>query len=884
MKRSKIRLILAVLLSGLLLSFAWPEHGFAGLLFIALVPLLFAEDFISRHREQFGKFAVLFYSYPAFFVWNMLTTWWIVNSTLMGAVMAIVLNSLFMAIVFQVWSWAKRRLLTRLAGYVALLSFWMAFEYLHLNWILAWPWLNLGNGFAAYHKWIQWYEYTGAMGGTLWVLVGNIIVFESIKAAESEKRKMKISLPRCFISRYFLILFLWIGLPITISYIIYGSYREKSDPVHFVVVQPNLDPYSEQYSLPPRTVIGKIMDLAGPLLDTTTNFLVAPESAIQESMWEDDVGSFVSIPLLKSVLQQYPELNILIGGSTFKEFLPGEPLSRSARKFSRSEGYYDAFNTAILINSSDSLQLYHKSKLTPGVEALPSFHGFKWLENFALDLGGTVGSLGTDPLRKVYSTTATVPVSPAICYESVFGEFFATFVKNGAQVMIIITNDGWWGETPGYRQHFAFSRLRAIETRRCIARSANTGISAFINQRGDATDVTRYWFPAAIRGTLNANRDNTFYVRHGDYLARIATGLTAILLIIAFIVHIFGRRLRGTWGGQFLLCTFAVQLTVILILYSGCNQPGKGPSVKAKPKPFVAADIPVFNADTAYAYVKAQVDFGPRVNNSKAHDRCGEYLAKLLKKTTPEVVSQQGVAEAFDGTPLRFRNLIASYGPPGNNRILLGAHWDSRPFADHDPDPARQNQWIDGANDGASGVGVLLEVARHLARKTPPVGVDIIFFDAEDYGPPESLQTSRSTGDEWGLGSQYWAKNPHRPDYYARYGILLDMVGAADATFLMEGISMEYAPDIVRKVWDYGNQIGYSAYFLYQRGGYVTDDHYYVIRDRHIPMIDIIHLDPLTPNGMYKHWHTVDDNLEKIAPNTLKAVGQTLLTVIYSEK
>ncbi|MFH1936578.1 MAG: apolipoprotein N-acyltransferase, partial [Bacteroidota bacterium] len=185
---------------------------------------------------------------------------------------------------------------------------------------------------------------------------------------------------------------------------------------------------------------------------------------------------------------------------------------------------------------------YHKSKLTPGVEALPSFRGFKWLERFALDLGGTVGSLGTDDHRKVYATVKAVPVSPIICYESVFGEFFAEFIKNGAEVMIIITNDGWWGNTPGHRQHFVFAHLRAIETRRGIARSANTGISAFIDQRGDTFDVTGYWVPAAIKGTLNANSAITFYVRHGDYIARIAVGLTAVLLVIALVFAIFAGR------------------------------------------------------------------------------------------------------------------------------------------------------------------------------------------------------------------------------------------------------------------------------------------------------------------------------------------------------
>ncbi|MBE0646529.1 MAG: M28 family peptidase [Bacteroidales bacterium] len=324
-------------------------------------------------------------------------------------------------------------------------------------------------------------------------------------------------------------------------------------------------------------------------------------------------------------------------------------------------------------------------------------------------------------------------------------------------------------------------------------------------------------------------------------------------------------------------------LTVGIIL-TGCNQSGKNTASTEKSKPYIASDIPVFSADSAFTFVATQVDFGPRVNNTKAHDACAAFLTAKLREYSQEVVVQSGTVTAFDGTLLKFQNLIASFGPSGNNRILLGAHWDSRPYADHDPDEANFYQAIDGANDGASGVGVLLEVARQLRLKAPPIGVDIIFFDAEDYGPPEALQEGLNSGDFWGLGSQYWAKNPHLPDYYAKYGILLDMVGAAGATFLMEGVSMEHAPQVVKKVWDIGGMIGYSSYFLFQRGGYITDDHYYVIRDRGIPMIDIIHLDHTSETGMYKHWHTVDDSLDKIDPGTLQAVGQTLLTVIYSEK
>jgi apolipoprotein N-acyltransferase len=226
---------------------------------------------------------------------------------------------------------------------------------------------------------------------------------------------------------------------------------------------------------------------------------------------------------------------MLVGGSTFYQLGHGEKPARWARKFTDTGGFYYAYNAAIMLNSRDSLQLYHKSKLTPGVEILPSFKGFKWLENYAIDLGGTVGSLGMDVQRKVYTTVGSVRVAPVICYESIFGEFFSEFVRNGAEVMIIITNDGWWGNTAGHRQHYSFAHLRAIETRRSIARSANTGISAFIDQRGDEHQRTGYWVPAVIKGTVNANDRVTFYARHGDYLARFFSYLAVAILFVATV-------------------------------------------------------------------------------------------------------------------------------------------------------------------------------------------------------------------------------------------------------------------------------------------------------------------------------------------------------------
>ncbi len=289
---------------------------------------------------------------------------------------------------------------------------------------------------------------------------------------------------------------------------------------------------------------------------------------------------------------------------------------------------------------------------------------------------------------------------------------------------------------------------------------------------------------------------------------------------------------------------------------------------------------PDFNPDSAFYFIEKQVEFGPRVPNTPAHQSCGKYLVETLRNMGLQVIEQDFIATAFSGTKLESKNIIASFKPNASRRILLAAHWDSRPFADQDTE--NREKAIDGANDGASGVGILLEIMRVLQNDAKAtVGVDVIFFDAEDYGQPEGMDYQPDT---WCLGSQYWSKNFHKPNYSANYGILLDMVGAKDAKFYQEGISMEYASHIVLKVWKTAEKIGYGSFFVHEQTGAITDDHTYVNRYAKIPMIDIIQHDPNSPSYFGKYWHTHDDNIQVIDKQTLKAVGQTVLQVIYNEK
>jgi hypothetical protein len=322
--------------------------------------------------------------------------------------------------------------------------------------------------------------------------------------------------------------------------------------------------------------------------------------------------------------------------------------------------------------------------------------------------------------------------------------------------------------------------------------------------------------------------------------------------------------------------------TGIALFMASCSGDSKK-NTTTETKDSTTVNVPDFNADSAYLYTKTQVDFGSRVNNSEAHRKCGEYLIKKLKSFADTVIVQQVKLKAFDGKILDSKNIVASFNPGTNNRIFISSHWDSRPFADYDPDKANFNKPIPGANDGASGVGVIIELARLLRITKANIGVDLVLFDAEDYGQPNQSALPE-TEDTYALGAQYWAKNPHKKDYFAKYGILLDMVGGKNATFTKEGTSMQYAPDIMKKVWDIAIRAGYSDFFLNSETGAITDDHLYVNMYAKIPTIDIIQRDSRTKTGFFEYWHTLKDDMDCIDKNTLKAVGQTMAAVIYQER
>ena len=321
-------------------------------------------------------------------------------------------------------------------------------------------------------------------------------------------------------------------------------------------------------------------------------------------------------------------------------------------------------------------------------------------------------------------------------------------------------------------------------------------------------------------------------------------------------------------------------LFLAMLFISSCSTDPQQKSKTTPKKTKEKIDVPTFNSDSAYYFVEKQVSFGPRVISSKGWKNCAVWLEKKFKSYTPNVMVQEAPISTYDGKNHTLKNIIASFSPEKNNRVALFAHWDSRHIADHDT--KNQDSPILGANDGGSGVGVLIELARQFSKKNPKIGIDIVLFDAEDYGQPEN-SSYPPMQDSWCLGSQYWSKNPHKQNYFARYGILLDMVGAKDATFRHEQISFYYASSVLQKVWRKAHQLGFGKYFVFDNAQQIVDDHLYVNQIIGIPTIDIIEYDPATSSNFNKHWHTHKDDMDNIDKETLNAVGQTILDVIYHE-
>jgi len=529
----RIHRILLAVLTGFLLSLAW--LGFPGwILFIAFLPLFFIDQYFVKNKQNFKSVSFWGHAFLAVFIWNIVTTWWIAYASVVGAILAVVANSFLMSVFLWLGHVARRNFRSNL-GYMALIVFWITFEYFHFHWDIEWPWLTLGNGFANNIKMVQWFEFTGYLGGTLWILVMNVLFFRTSSLIIDKKNAGSLI-------RQTALVFIMIVVPVSVSYVIYNKYEEAENPNNIVIVQPNINPYSERYDVAAENEkLDKFIRLANSKTDDRIDFVIGPETVFERYPdWNEARLDYNSQFIrLRNWMLSYENAELVFGVSSSKVYNGDDEVPVTARE--RNGIVYDVFNAAIFIDRNGDPQIYHKSILVPGVEKMPFMKYLTFMKDIAIDLGGTSGSLGRQEEPSVFISKNGTKVAPVICYESVFGEYVAQYVRKGAQLIFIITNDGWWRDTPGYKQHMSFARLRAIETRRSIARSANTGISCFIDQRGEVSQPTGWWVEDAIKGTVNINNELTFYVKYGDYIGRISMFVSG-LLVLSLISRGFVRK------------------------------------------------------------------------------------------------------------------------------------------------------------------------------------------------------------------------------------------------------------------------------------------------------------------------------------------------------
>lgn len=502
------------LLTGLLLIIAFPFSGsLTPLVFVAWVPFFYIAIQLKEKKRAWLPFFA--YAYLSVFLFNLGTTWWIWNSTMGGAIMAFVCNSLLMAFALTIGF----RLFKSLPTCFFLLGLglsWIVFEFLHLNWELSWPWLTLGNFFSIHPSWVQWYEYTGTLGGSFWVMAVNVLCTLLLL-----NRK---SVPNA------IVLASLISMPFIWSFFLNRRVERCKYPTQSVIIlQPNIDPYTEKFNTDPVVQLSKMIELVQPYLKNNP-LVIGPETALQETFVEENFAKTQSFNLLqKSIIKN--NCSLLIGASTFQLFTSKKS---SASKRLYNGQYYESYNTALFLNKKNA-QFIHKSKLVLGVEKIPFSQWFPILEKWSIDNGGTSGSLGVETHPKTFKNGSNV-YAPIICYESIYGAFVAEQVKKGAQLLCIITNDGWWGNTPGHRQHNQFAALRAIETRKYVVRSGNTGISSVWNSHGQCLNRTQYNEKTILHAKVPLLKGKTFYVKYGDYM-----GWVSFFAFLALLAYRFFR-------------------------------------------------------------------------------------------------------------------------------------------------------------------------------------------------------------------------------------------------------------------------------------------------------------------------------------------------------
>ena len=518
--------IYLALSSGLLLAIAWPTYGFPLFLFFAFVPLLLAEQNIRKKHLKKSKRKILLTSYLSFLIFNVATTWWLYYATPFGMLFANIANAFLMSLVFLFFHIISKKISQKLS-LICLAALWIGFEKFHLNWELSWPWLNLGNGFANHYKWIQWYEYTGVPGGTLWIWIVNIIAFKSVLKFQENRDKK-------YLLRKGIFAFSIIAIGIFTSLYIYETTEENAEKVSVIALQPNLDPYSEKYDTTNEKVAKDLIALTNEHLENSTTIVAAPETTLPQPRLIKGFKKSPEYQILNNFVKSNSQAAFLSGITFVNSFPETTKPNATANFYRNSKQWYNSFNSSFFINPKNDLDIYHKSKLVVGVEHTPYRSILNpILKNNMIDLGGSVSTLSTQKERTVF-THKNIKVAPIICYESVYGEYVTKYVHKGANLLSIITNDGWWSTSQGHKQHLSMARLRAIENRRAIVRSANTGVSALINQKGDIVKSLAYGKKGSIAGKLSISEKQTFYTTHGDFIFRIAMLTLVLILLVSF--------------------------------------------------------------------------------------------------------------------------------------------------------------------------------------------------------------------------------------------------------------------------------------------------------------------------------------------------------------
>ncbi len=499
-----------------------------------------AQRSIKKRKVNRGALKVFVLSYLTFFIWNIGATYWLYFSTAFGMWFAVLVNSLLMSLVFQLYHQVSKRT-TTWASLTSFISIWMVFEWMHLHWDFSWPWLNLGNGFSDYLNWVQWYEYTGVAGGSLWVLLVNVVIYRGLVYAQNllrSRSKLDSTIRSRKIVKKFVLPILMIVLPIVGSYILIPGEASLTEGKvqNVLILQPNIDPYSEKYRVSNTEIASGLNELINPRISSDTDLIIGPETVLADHMRIERFMSDPAVKELKTILNKFPRASF-IGGASFLEIFKDEKEKKSFSNYDeRSMLFYNDYNSAFKIGANQLTETYHKSKLVVGVEHFPYRSILEPLLGDAMiNLGGSTATKGVQDQAKNFTITPEIKAAPIICYESVYGEYVGDFVKSGANLLAIITNDAWWDNTQGHKQHLSLARLRAVEHRRWIARSANTGVSAIINPKGQIIKKLGYNKRGSISGKLYTSDQLTFYSKYGDYLSRVAGFMALFILLFSFL-------------------------------------------------------------------------------------------------------------------------------------------------------------------------------------------------------------------------------------------------------------------------------------------------------------------------------------------------------------